>query len=176
MASPIAGERAVGGEKRLQEPAHRLELAAPAGRPQQRGRSARAAVEKHLDARRAQRDGSAEFARGPLAQGRQHALDVLAGAEPVHPVIDAAAGIGEGIEAAHLDLVEAAAAGLGTEAAEQRMARLQRLDGDDLGRAAPAPQRDLVLVAGAPAQERRPREHRPRLAGRTRLPGGRGRR
>ncbi len=67
------------------------------------------------------------------AQRRQHALDVLAGAETVDAVIDAAAGIDAGVEAADLDLVEAAAAGADAEGAEHRMLGLQRLDGDDLG-------------------------------------------
>ena len=89
---------------------------------------------------------SAAAARNALAprltQRREHALDVLAGAEPVDAMIDAAAGIGEAVEAADLHLVEAAAAGLRAEGAEQRMLRLQRLDGDDLG--APRQRRSAI--------------------------------
>src|SRR5204863_319589 len=71
------------------------------------------------------------------------------------------------IEAADLHLVEAAASGLRPEGSEKRMFRLERLDGDDLGRAPPATQCELVLVAGPPALQRRPVEHGAGLAGRT---------
>ena len=102
----------------------------------------------------------------------EHALDVLAGAQAVDAVIDAAAGISEAIEAADLHLVEAPpASGLRPEGSEERMLRLERLDGDDLGRAPPAAQRELVLVAGPPSLWRRPVENGAGLAGRTRLAG-----
>ena len=96
------------------------------------------------------RRGLAERLGAALAQRRQHALDMLAGAEAVDAMIDAAAGIGEAVEAADLHLVEAAAPRLRAERAEKRMLGFQRLDGDDLGAAPPAAQRDLVLVGRRP--------------------------
>ncbi len=169
----IARKRAVGGQERREETARGVTLAAGGGRPWCRRHRLAAAIEEDLDPRRALRRGGAEPAGAALAQRRQHAFDVLAGAEPVDAVVDAAAGIGEGVEAAHLDLVPGAAARLGAKGAEHRMVRLQGLDGDDFGGAAPAPQCDLVLVAGQPAQKRRPLEHGARLARRAARSGRR---
>ncbi len=75
-------------------------------------------------------------------------------------MVDTAAGIVHTVEIADFHLVEAAASGLHAEGAEKRLCRLQRLDGKDFSAAAPAAQRDLVLVGGQPPlQGRRPIEH-----------------
>ncbi len=70
-------------------------------------------------------------------------------------MIDTAAGIAEAVEVADFHLIEAAAPRLHAERAEKRLLGFQRLDGDDLGAAPPAAQRDLVLVGGPPALQRR---------------------
>jgi len=135
-------------------------VAAVAGGPSQGRRGGTAAIQKDFDARTSPGRVLAERLGAAPAQRRQHALDVLAGAEPVDAMIDAIAGIGKALEAADLHLVEAAAAGLGAERAENRMVRFERLDGDDFSGAPPAAQRDLVLVGGPPAlRRRRPIEH-----------------
>ena len=114
-------ERAVGREERCEQVVRRAHVAAIGGGPGQGRRRGAAAIEEDLDARTSPGSGLAERLGAAPAQGREHALDVLAGAEPVDAMVDAAAGIGEGIEAADLDLVEAAAAGLRTERAENRV-------------------------------------------------------
>ena len=75
-------------------------------------------------------------------------------------MIDTAAGVAEAIEVADFHLVEAAAPRLHAEHAEKGLLGFQCLDGDDLGAAPPATQRDLVLIGGPPAlQGRRTIEH-----------------
>ena len=86
-----------------------------------------------------------------MAQGCEHALDMLARPEAIRAMINAAAGIVEAIEVADFHLVEAAAPRLHTECPEKRLLGFERLDGDDFRAAPPAPQRDLVLVGGPPA-------------------------
>jgi hypothetical protein len=93
-------------------------------------------------------------------QGRQPALDVLAGAEPIHPVIDTAARIGKTLEVADLHLVGPTGFRAALEGSENRMVHLNRLDGNDLGGAAPAAQRDLLVVGGFPPLQSGPIEHR----------------
>src|SRR3974390_3039777 len=79
-------------------------------------------------------------------------------------MVDAAARIGKPVETANLHLIRARA-GLHAECAEERVSLLQLLYGDDLRRAAPAAQRDLILVGRPPALHgRRPVEHRTRLS------------
>ena len=135
-------------------------MAAVARGPHQCRRCGAATIQEDLDARTAPGRGLAERLGAALAQRREHALDVLAGAEPVDAMIDAAAGIAEAVEVADFHLVEAAASGLHAERAEERLLGFQRLDGNDFGAAPPAAQRDLVLVGGPPAlQGRRPIEH-----------------
>ena len=104
------------------------------------------------------------------AKNLEHTLDMLAGAEPVDAVIDAAAGIRAVLETADLDLVGAAGFRVHAERTVNRLSRLQWLDGANLGAPAPTSELDLFLVGGAPAlQLGRTVEHRagPRLAARS---------
>ena len=80
---------------------------------------------------------------------------MLAGAEAVDAMIDAAAGVHRSIEVADLDLIGRSALRTHTKRAEDRMLGLQCLDRSDLRASAPAPKLDLVLVAGIPALRRR---------------------
>src|SRR5207237_9357363 len=127
--------------------------AAGSGPSQRRARNA-AAVEKNLDPRTALRLGLAQRLAVAPAERCEHAFDVLAGAEPIDRMVDAAAGIDETFEAANLHLVETAASRMHPERAVERLLGLQRLDRNDLGAPAPAAEVHLVLVAGAPALQR----------------------
>jgi hypothetical protein len=57
-------------------------------------------------------------------------------------MVETVAGIGETLEAAHFYLVDATAARAQLERAENRLLRLDRLDSEDPGAAAPAAERD----------------------------------
>jgi hypothetical protein len=105
---------------------------------------------------------------GPSVEHRRDdAVDMLAGAEPVDAVVDAAARIGLFSQPADFHLVAGAAHRMCTKSAETGMAGFASLDRQDLLSTAPAPQRDFMLVAGVPARRRgRPVEpsFRPELA------------
>ena len=79
-------------------------------------------------------------------------------------MVEAATGIGEALEAADFHLVDATATGAHAERAENRLLRLDWLDSEDLGSAAPAAQRDFVFVGGPPTLQRRAVEHGAGLA------------
>ena len=151
----IASKCAIRFNERSKPAACRVRTAAVARGPHQCRRRSAAAIQEDLDARSASGGGLAERPGAALAQSREHALDVLARPEAIGAMIDAAAGIAEAIEVADFHLVEAAAPRLHTERAEKWLIGFQRLDGDDFGAAAPAAQRDLVLVGGPPALQRR---------------------
>jgi hypothetical protein len=160
----IDAQRSVGREPRTQPFAHGANIVA-GSRPGQRRMRHIPAVEEHLDARASCGSGGAECLDAAPAQGREHALDVLAGAEPVDPVIDAAAGIAESLEAADLDVVRAAGLRAGAEGSEDRMLALERFDRGDLGQSAPTAQRDLLRIGGPPPfRGGRAIEHRPGAA------------
>ena len=121
------------------------------GRPCQLRRGASGTINENLDARAAVRQGFLERSGSPPVERGEHTLDVLAGSEAVHAMIDASAGIAWRVQTADLHLIGVSAAGLRTESAEERVLGLQRLDRYDVGAAPPTPERNLVLVSGAPA-------------------------
>jgi hypothetical protein len=169
-AAAIAGERSIRRHEGSKPRPRGGELPPVLRRPHQRRCRRAAPVQKHFDAPAAAGGGFAKRRCAAPAQRGKHAFDVLAGAEPVDAVIDAATGIGEAVEAADLDCVETAAPGLRAKRTEEGLRRFQLLDRDNLGRATPAAQRDLVVVGGPPAEHRRrPVQHRPRLAARPAL-------
>lgn len=96
-----------------------------------------------------------------LPQSREHALDMLAGPETVGAVVNTAAGIAETLQIADFDVVEAGATPrLHAERAEKRVPGFQHLDGDDLGAAPPAAQRNFIVVSGPPPlRQRRSIQH-----------------
>jgi hypothetical protein len=97
------------------------------------------------------------------AEAGEDALNVLAGAEAVDAMVDAAAGVPRRGEIADLHLIDAAALGLHTKRTKDGVCRLQRFDRDDLGAATPTPELDLVLVARIPPlRRRRPLKDGPR--------------
>ena len=156
----IGVERSIGCEERRDPLARRLQACAGGCGPGD-GRARRIApVKKQLDARTARSSSSAKRLRVAPLQGESNAFDVLAGPEAVDPMVDAAAGVRQPVEAADLDVIRAAAPGPHAERAEDRLLGFERFDGDDFGAAAPAPQHDFLLVGGAPALgSRRPIEH-----------------
>ena len=117
----------------------------------------RVAVARHIefDPPAALARGRGEGTLAAPAQGGQHALDVLAGAQAVDPMIRAAAGVEPFGEAADLDVVTAAGGGTDAEAAEIGLRRFACLDAEDLGLAAPTAALDFLLVVGEPALQRR---------------------
>jgi hypothetical protein len=124
------------------------------------GRFRRAATpQEDFDGRTAVAGRLAIGAGAAAAQGGEHALDMLAGAQGVDAMVDAAAGIFETVEAANLHLVEGATARANAETAEERALAALRVDVDDLRPPAPAPQGDLLLVGRAPSLRRRPLKH-----------------
>ena len=124
--------------------------------PGQRRMRRVAPIEKHLHPAAAGIGGFAEGPGAAPAQGGDDAFDMLAGAEAIDPMIDAAAGIGEILEAADLALRR-------IPPVPERIRNVPKIGcsgssasmRDDLGAAAPAAQRDLVLVGGQPAERRR---------------------
>jgi len=98
--------------------------------------------------------GLAQRAHAAAAQARQHALHVLAGSQAIDPVVGAAAAVRDSLEVANLHFIGAAALRAHAKEAEDRVLGLQRLDGDNLGATAPAPQLELLLVAGVPPLSR----------------------
>jgi hypothetical protein len=157
----VGREGAVGGGE-ARKPRSRLRARVGFGPQHGRARVAGAA-EEDLDPRRARRRRGPECAGAVLPSQRgEHALDMLAGAEPVDAMVDAAAGIAGAFEVADLNVVDAARGRAHAERPIYRKGRLQRLDIGDLGAAAPASELDLVVVAGPPAEGLRLGE---RLAG-----------
>jgi hypothetical protein len=151
----------------------RKRRAAPAVRPptvgpRQRRPGATPAVKEHLDARTASTGRHAERTSAALPQRCQHALDVLARPKAIGSMVKAATGIGKALKAADFHLVDATATGAHTERPENRLLRLDRLDGEDLSAGAPAAQLDFVFVSGPPTLKRRAGEHGTGLAARTR--------
>jgi len=165
----IGDKPAIGGEKGREPIVGRCKLPA-GGRKRDPRRRAVAPIEEHLDTRASLLRRIAKRLAALPFDCRQHAFDMLAGAQPVDTMIDAAAGIGMVHKAADLHFVRAAGAGPHAERAENLRIRLQRLDRHNLGSATPAPQRDLVGVSGLPASlRRRPVEHGPGFRGRSAL-------
>jgi hypothetical protein len=144
----VPSEPKKGARKRRAPPAVRP----PTDHASERG--ATAAVKEHLDARTASTGRHAERASAALPQRRQHALDVLARPKAIGSMVEAATGIGEAVEAADFHLVDATATGAYAERAENQLLRLDWLDSEDLGSAAPAAQRDFVFVGGPPTLQR----------------------
>ena len=95
-----------------------------------------------------------QSARFAALQSRQNALDMLAGAQTVHSVIDATTGIGEPVEVSDFHVVTAAARRARPEDAKETLIGLDRRDVENFRPPAPAAQCDLVLIAGSPAQDR----------------------
>jgi hypothetical protein len=94
------------------------------------------------------------------AQARQHALDMLARAQAVDLMVDAAAAVVAAVEGADLDLISGSGLRPRLECAEDRMGGLQRLHGGDFRPSPPAAQFDLVLVGRFPTLRRgRPAQH-----------------
>ena len=159
----VCFQHAVPAAERGEEGA-RFRIRPGLGREHCRGCGARTA-EKNLDPRRQCTRACFEAAGAALARKRrQDSLDVLAGAEPIDAVIDAAAGIVAAREIADLHFVRRPGARAHAERPECSVFRLERLDAGDFGAAAPAPQVQLVLVRGFPAVQRRFVQH---LAGAT---------
>src|SRR5262245_40122909 len=73
-------------------------------------------------------------------------------------MIDAAAGVGERLQAPDLDVVARPAARADAEGGEDRLVRFEARHLQRVGLAPPPPQLDLVLVAGAPPRRSRPVE------------------
>jgi hypothetical protein len=160
----IAGKRAIGIEKGSEEAAHRARGPAAELRPSQRGRGAASAAKKYLDALTAPTDRLKECAAAPLPQSRQRSLDVFARPKTVGTMIEAAAGIGEILEATDFHLVSAPAAGSDAVRSEKRLTRFDWLDGEYLGAATPPAQSNLVFVGGPPSLQRGSLKHGAGLA------------
>ena len=112
-----------------------------------------ALVEKHLDA-----PACLATLRGEGAYAVRmvpHAFDVLAGPQPVDPVVLALAGIDPFPERADLDHVCAAARRSDPVVPERSKALVERLHGFNLGPAPPLSTPYLVLVRGEPSLEGR---------------------
>src|SRR5262245_6824940 len=143
-----------GIEKRAEPIAHDLEASCGL-RPGNTRPRLLAAIKKDLDAGAAGSRGRANGLGAASIEGGKDALDMLAGAEAIDAVIDAAAGIGVLVEVADLHLVTRSAPSSDTKTPEHRVLRLQRLELGDLGAPPPLPQRDFVGVAGTPPQRLR---------------------
>lgn len=76
---------------------------------------------------------------------------MLAGAERIDPMIDAAAVVGETVEATDFDLVSSAACRMRLEGAEMVLGGLECGYGEDLRAPTSAAQIDLVVVGRQPA-------------------------
>jgi hypothetical protein len=136
----FACERAVRCEIRAKPIARRPVVPARSfGGPYDGGSGAIESIEENLDSRAARRPGRPKRFGAPARDCGESPFDVLAGAEPIHPIIDAIAGIGEAVEIADFNIVAAAARRFGAERAEIRLVRFGRLDGEDFGPPAPAP-------------------------------------
>ena len=113
-----------------------------------------AAIEEYFESRTADRRRGAKRPRLAALERRQRSFDMLACSEPVHAVVDAAAGVRKAVEASDLHLVAAAARRADFEIAEKPTVRVKRDYVRDLGASPPAPQADFVFVAGRPSRNR----------------------
>src|SRR5262249_38509473 len=120
-------ELAHGIEKRAEPIAHGPEAGCGL-RPGNTRTRLLAAIEEDLDAAAAGARRRANQLGALSIEGGKYALDMLAGAEAIDAVIDAAARIGVLFEIADLHLVARSAAGSDTKATEHRVLRLQRLE------------------------------------------------
>ena len=152
--------RSVGIQPRTQPAAGRSQLRLVHPRwPGDSRRRLAAAVEKYLYSRASGRSRCAKRPRFSAPERCQNPFDMLACSERVDSVVDAAAGICGPFEASYFHVIAGLAGRADAKFAEKPAIRIECDDVLNFSASPPAPQADLVLVAGPPTQNGRAFEH-----------------